>query len=331
LGTLLKNSKNISPGMLIGLSILGLVIVLLPLIVRGYYWMHVIIMTGMNAILGMTFALLFSTGLITIGAAAFWAIGAYASALLVMNLGLSFWSALPAAGVVAGIAALCVGAIIVRTPGIAFLVLTLVFCAIMQSVFGYIEVFGGWGGITSIPRPNAISIPFCGQIQFISKTPYYYLMLFVLLLTMIVFYALYTSRIGRAWRAIRLNPRLAETLGINLYAYRLMAFVIACTFAGLAGSFYAHYFLTIQPSTFSVIRSVYIQIYGILGGLEYYILGPIVGSLAMTFVPELLRITPAVEPYFTGGLLILLVLFLPKGIMSLAEWILLVTGRPKSG
>jgi len=89
--------------------------------------------------------------------------------------------------------------------------------------------------------------------------------------------------------------------------------------AGLVGSFYAHYFGTIEPGTFSVFKSIYIQIYSILGGLNFYLMGPIIGALIMTLVPEFLRVGKEIEPILTGGILILLVIFLPGGILSLPE------------
>jgi len=293
---------------------LGIILLLLPLIIKSPYQMHLIIMLCINIVLGMSFAMLFSTGLITIGAAAFWAVGAYASALLVMNLDLSFWLALPLASIITGMIGLVLGSIIVRAPGVAFVVQTMVINMIVVQALGQIGFLGGWGGILGIPRPNPIA-----SIKFVSKTHYYYLILFLLLLTVAVFYGLYSSRIGRAWRSIRLNPRLAQTLGIDLFRYRLLAFIIASMSAGLVGSFYAHYFGTIEPGTFSVFKSIYIQIYGILGGLNFYLMGPIIGALIMTLVPEFLRIGKEIEPILTGGILILLVIFLPGGILSLPE------------
>jgi branched-chain amino acid transport system permease protein len=292
--------------------LLGIIILTLPLIIKSPYQMHLIIMLCINIILGLSFAMLFSAGLITIGAAAFWAIGAYGSALLVMNLDLSFWLALPLSSIITGIIALVLGSIIVRAPGVAFVVQTMVINMIVVQALGQIEFLGGWGGILGIPGPNPI-----GSIKFVSKTHYYYFILFLLLLTVVIFYALYSCRIGRAWRSIRLNPRLAQTLGINLFRYRLLAFIIASMSAGLVGSFYAHYFGTIEPGTFSVFKSIYIQIYSILGGLNFYLMGPIIGALIMTLVPEFLRVGKEIEPILTGGILIVLVIFLPGGILSL--------------
>ena len=98
-----------------------------------------------------------------------------------------------------------------------------------------------------------------------------------------------------------------------------MVFTIASAFAGLTGSFYAHYYETIEPETFIIFKSLYIQIYGILGGLNFYILGPTIGASIMTFAPEFLRITQEYEPIYTGSMLILLAIILPGGILSIPE------------
>ncbi len=295
-------------------AILIAVGLLIPFFITSSYQLHLIIMLFINVVLAMSFSMLISTGLITIGAASFWAIGAYTSAILVLNYDLSFWIALPLATLVTGLVALALGAVIVRTPGVAFVVQTMVVNMIVVQALGQIEYLGGWGGILGIPTPDPI-----GTLRFSSKVNSYYLALFLLLIIVLAFAALYSSRIGRAWSAIRLNPRLAQSLGINLFRYRLIAFVISAMASGVVGSFYAHYFGTIEPGTFSVFKSIYVQIYGILGGLNFYIMGPIVGAFIMTLLPEFLRISKEIEPILTGAILVLLVIFLPGGILSFPE------------
>ena len=287
---------------------------LLPLVITSAYQMHLVIMTCINIMLALSFSLLYSIGLITMAGATFWAIGAYCSALVVLKGGFSFWVALPASGLAAALAGVALGSVLVRVPGVAFLIKTLVLAMIVPEVFGYFDFFGGWAGLLGIPGPDPI-----GPLIFVRKVPYYYLGLGLLFINILVFHALYTSRVGRAWSAVRLNPNLAETLGINLYGHRILAFVISSASAGVAGSFYAHYFQTLEPGMFSVFKAILIQIYSILGGLGFYILGPVVGAAIMTFVPELLRISKEIEPILTGLVLILLVIFLPGGILSLPE------------
>ena len=299
------------------LGVSAVIAAVLPLIVHDPYFLHLVILIFLNATLGMGFSLIFSSGLITLGAAAFWGIGAYASALLVTKAGLSFWAALPSAMVISGIIAIFIGYFIVRYVGAGFVVFTLLFCLLTDKVFGYFDVFGGWGGLTAIPAPNPLYLPSLGKITFSNKAEYYYLGLFLVVIIVVVLHSLYSSRIGRVWKAIRFGPELAQTLGVNVNRYRLAAFSLASAFAGLLGSFYAHYNMTISPLTFDVLKSVHIQIYAILGGLEFYIFGPFIGSFIFTLLPEFLRINDAIEPYVTGVALIVLVVFLPGGLTGL--------------
>jgi len=294
------------------LFIVLVILVSLPLIVKGSYLQHLFIMVLITSVLGMTFSMIFCcTGMVTLGIGAFYGIGAYACAILVMKLDLSFWLALPLAVMITGIIALGFGLLTIRNPGIPFVLLTMCFVQIIEQITGQLEFFGGWGGFMMIPRPDPI-----GPIEFTTKLPYYYLMLFLFLLVVLIFQALYTSRIGRVWKAISLSPGLAQTLGINVYRYRVLAFVIASCAAGLVGSFYAHYLQLVAPATFGGFFSILIQLYAILGGIHFYILGPTLGAIILTFFPEFLRITEGIEPLITGALLLIIVIFFPTGILG---------------
>lgn len=301
---------------LIILLVLAIILVLIPVVVHSPYYIHLLIMTGINIALAMTFVLVLKTGLVTLAIAAFWAVGAYSSALLVMRLEWSFWLSLPTSALITGIIALCIGYLLIKTAGFGFVILSAVIGMLAPVIIGNVSALGGYQGIAHIPPPNPINISFLPSLEFVSKTPYYYLMLFLLLLVMLSFSGLYASWAGRAWTAIGLNPNLAESLGISVFKYRLLAFVVACTATGLMGSFYAHYIGTITPGAFGVFKTIYLHVYAILGGLDFAILGPVVGTFLMTFFPEFLRITKEIEPIFTGLLLILLILFLRGGILG---------------
>jgi branched-chain amino acid transport system permease protein len=301
--------------LLAGLFIVGSA--LIPLVVRSPYYLHLLIMSGLNTILAMSFVLMLRTGLISLAIAAFWGMGAYASTLFVMKLTLSFWLSLPAATVLVGLIALGIGFVFVRNAGFGFLMLTAVLGMLIVVVFGNLPFLGGYAGIDGIPAPDPIFLPFFKPVEFSSKVPYYYLMLCLLLLTILVYTAFYHAWTGRAWMAIGLTPRLAESVGVNVFRYRLWAFVIGSATAGLAGSFYAHYVSAVIPGSFDVFKTIHAHIYAILGGVEFAFLGPLIGSLIMTLVPEFLRIAREIEPIITGLLVILLILFLPRGILSL--------------
>jgi branched-chain amino acid transport system permease protein len=273
-------------------------------------------MAFIATILGMSFSMIYSTGLITLGAAALYGIGAYASTLLSMKLGLSFWVTLPLAVIVTGIIALVFGLIVIKAGTFVFVLLTMLFGLVVVQVAGSVRFFGGWGGITNVPRPSPIFIPFHGPIEFVKRAPYYYLALFLLLLIVLIFYALYRSRIGRAWKAIKQSSRLAQSMGINIYRYRVLAFVIASCASGAIGSFYVHYYQVVLPDMASGLVSIYIQVYAALGGLQFYILGPAIGAAIMIFGFEFLRIAEEMQPIIFGALLIGIIVFFPGGILG---------------
>jgi branched-chain amino acid transport system permease protein len=313
------NSKSTIPSRFARSSVLVLSLataISIPWIVPSPYYLHLFIIAGMNAVLAMTFILLLRAGLISLANATFWGVGAYASTVLGTKCHLSFWLALPSSFVITGIVALCIGFFLVRSSGFDFLILTAILGMVAVLVFANIPGLGGFQGIEGIPPPDPVRLPFLGSVEF-SKVAFYYLMLFLLMVAVLIFSAFYTSWAGRAWMAIGLKPQLALSLGVNLFRYKLLAFTVSSSIAGMAGCFYAHYIGAIVPNTFDLFKTIHIHIYAILGGLGFPFWGPIVGSLLMTFVPEFLRVTEEVEPIFTGLLMILLILFLPRGLLSL--------------
>jgi len=198
--------------------------------------------------------------------------------------------------------------------------LTIVIGLLFNILAGNISYLGGWNGISSIPPPDPINFPFLGPIEFVSKVQFFYLGLFLFLIIILISYCFYASSIGRAWNAIGISPRLAESIGVNLFKYKLTSFVLSATLCGLIGSFFAHYQAYVLPDHFGMWQNIYVQIYVFLGGAAFAFLGPIVGSAIMTFIPEFLRVTSEVTPVFTGALLIVLVLFLPEGLLGLGKY-----------
>ncbi len=295
------------------------VLVFLPIIIKNPYILHLFIMAYVNIVLGMGFSMNYSTGLINIGVASYYAIGAYASTLLVMKLGLSFWVALPTAIIITGILSFLTGLAFIRAGAFTFVILTMLFNLAIVEALGQIELLGGWRGFVGIPRPNPVAIPFHAPIEFSTHIPCYYLILFILLLIMLAFYALYSSRIGRAWKAIKQGSNLAETLGINVYYYRVFGFVVASSALGAVGSFYASYFGTMEPGTFGGFTSILVQLYSGLGGFEFYIFGPAIGAIIMIFGPELLRITSEIQPIIFGAFLVVIILVFPRGILGILQ------------
>jgi len=303
----------------IGLLVLLIMGSLIPVFVASPYYLDLIIIWMLNSVLAMTFLLMLRTGLISMAIVAFYGIGAYASTMLVMKLGLTFWLSLPLSALTAIVIALIFSLPLIKYTGFTFVILTTVIGMVFGIAVGNIKWLGGYSGISGIPPPDPIKISFLPPLEFVSKVHFYYLAFFLSVISILVMCAFYAAWTGRAWTAIGLNQRLAESLGINVFRFKLAGFLVASGISGLLGSFYAHYQSFIQPESFGIFSTIYLQIYAILGGIGYPITGPIFGTAVMTFIPEVLRITREAGTIFLGALVILLILFLPKGLLSLVE------------
>jgi len=271
----------------------------------------------MYAVLAMCFIILLRNDLITLGIAAFWGIGAYASTMLVMKADVSFWVALPAAAIITGLFAFIFGLVLIRNPGFSFIIMTMLIGLLFVVVVGSTQWLGGYTGIVAIPAPDPITIPFLTTIKFTSSISQYYLMLFLFVISVLIISAFYASSIGRAWTAIGLNSQLAASIGINVFRYRMLAFIVSCAITGLIGAYYAHFIGCLHPDTFNIFKTIYVHMYAILGGIGYPFLGPTIGSGVLVLFPEFMRITREIEPIITGLLLIVLMIFLPTGVLSL--------------
>jgi branched-chain amino acid transport system permease protein len=293
--------------------------VCVPLFVHSPYYLDLVIIVMVNAVLAMTFILTLRAGLINLGIVSFWGVGAYASAVFTLKLGLSFWLALPMATLFTALVALILGFVLIGSGsnGFTFVILSAVVGMIFSTLVGSIGWLGGYDGISSIPVPGTLHLGVTTVDFSSSKVPFFYLGLGLMLFVMLVFRALYSGWAGRAWTAIGLNPRLAESIGVSLTRYKLVAFVVSSAVAGLIGSFYAHYEGFVTPSTFSMWQTIYVQCYAILGGVAFPLLGPIVGAGVMTLLPETLRIASVWASVITGAILVLLVLFFPNGLLGL--------------
>ncbi|MBN1630867.1 MAG: branched-chain amino acid ABC transporter permease [Thermoleophilia bacterium] len=300
-------------------AVLFLFVAVLPQFISSDYYMHLLIVIMMNAVLAMTFIILLRAGMLNMSIAAFWGIGAYSSAMLTLKGGLSFWAALPVSIVIAACVAALFGAIIVRYSGLGFIMPSLIFGFIVPLVFATFKVFGGRVGLIRIPPVNTIPLPGGADIVFGSTRSYYYLLLVFAVVVIVVTLALYRAWTGRVWRAMGLSTDLAQSVGISLFRYRLLGFVICSAMAALMGVFFAHYSTNIMPESYGVFKVIYVQMYAILGGVAAPILGPIIGAGVLVVIPELLRVTKGFEPMITGAIIILILIFVPQGIMGLFQ------------
>ncbi len=308
--------RFISRRLVIYIAIL-VILVLLPIFLKSPYERHLLItiMTGSIAALG--FRLVYNTGKTSFAQGSFVAIGAYTSALLVTRLSLSFWLALPLAGLVSAALGGIIGYPALKLRGAYFAILTFGLAeAIHLALLNGGGFTGGVMGITGIPLPNPIVLPGLAPIEFTSKVPYYYLALALLVLTIVVMYRLDHSRMGRIFGAIYDNDKLAESVGVNLGRYTTLAFTIACFFSGLAGSFLAHYVRVITPSSYGLWQGVYYLMYAIIGGAGS-VFGPIIGTASLLYLSRLLIAYGRYQLMIYGAILIVFMIFLPNGLLSL--------------
>jgi branched-chain amino acid transport system permease protein len=244
-------------------------------------------------------------------------IGAYTSALLVMKLGLSSWFALILAGVAAGGFACLIGFPFARLKGMYFSMVTMFMTEVILMVSEqWQSLTGGSAGIMNIPRPDPIKIAGIFDIGFKSYLDLYYLMLILVIVSLIILYLIEHSRIGRSWQAISRDDLLAESVGINVAAYKVLGFTIGSFFAGLFGAFYSQFYNVITPSEFGFFFSIYILVYMIVGGRRNFI-GPVIGCLLLLLIPELIGGLGGYRPFVFVAILMAVLYTLPDGMASL--------------
>jgi branched-chain amino acid transport system permease protein len=304
---------------LIGFFLIFALFALVPVFIKSPYYLGLFIIAIVYTVLAITFILLLRAGMVSLAVAAFWGIGAYASATFVTKFHMSFWLSLPTATALSVLLALTIGAFVIKNAGFSFVVVTAVIGMLFPVTIGNIKYFGGYSGFSGIPRPDAIHLPLLPAIEFTSKIQYYYFALFLFIIVVIIILAFYAAWTGRAWMAIGYDPVLAESIGINLFKYRMAAFAIGSGIAGMMGVFYAHYTKFLLPDTFGMFTTINTQVYSILGGIGFAVMGPLVGTVIMTFFTEFMRFTGEISPMFSGVILVLLIMFLPTGILSLLD------------
>ena len=285
----------------------------LPILIGDPYWLHVYIMTCLNIILAASLRVLWNVGLLSCGHAAFMGIGAYTSALLAKEIGLSPWLGMLAGGGLSVVVSVVLGYPALRLTGIYFVLVTFAF----NEVFFLIatrwrEFTGGPSGLLGIPRPEGIPA---------GKLAYAYFASILLWLSLIILFRFEQSRVGRIWLAIRDTELRSRCVGIQTTHYKLFAFAVSSFFAGVAGAVYAHYIGFISPTDFTIWQSIYAQIYMIVGGVSAFA-GPILGSVVLTVLSEFIRAAGPLQSVVYGTLLAVVMLFYPEGLISLGRFFL---------
>lgn len=293
------------------IAVIILILCLVPFITHNTYYIHILIMILIGVILALSLRLVMNVGEVSFCHGAMMAIGAYASAILSTKIGISFWLCLPLAAIVAAIIGLLLGVLVLRLKGVYFFLITFAFGeAVLLIMKLWRGLTGGPQGIYSIKQPEMISAP----------SAYYYLALGLGILTLFVMYRFDTSAYGRCFKAIRENEDLAGSTGMNTMAYKVIAFTTACFFAGLAGSYYAHYIRSIAPYVFDFHRSLEIIVYTVVGGAGS-ILGPLIGPAILGTLSEVFHAFESFSLLAFGLLLVITVLIVPGGIVDLPQLI----------
>lgn len=305
----------------IAVGVLIVALFAIPVFTRDPYYLHVLIAAGIQAILAVGLWMLLTAGNITVAQASFLGIGSYMSVLLVVRLGWSFWAAFPVCGLVASAFALILGVPTLRLRGVYFVMVTVGFGMILNTVWTrYWWVFGFHTGVIDIPPPGSVSLFGLYTIQFGSqyRVSFYYLTLLFALVMLLIMYRMTHSRVGLTFNAIRSADDLSASVGINLSRYRIIAFTATCFFAGAAGSLYAHYTTFISNQSFAFQQSANVLMATVIGGTGAFA-GPILGVGFMSVLSEVLRPLQEYIPLVQGATLILVLVFMPRGIFGAVE------------
>ena len=294
---------------------------LLPVFVQSPYWLHVLITMWTYIIVTASLRFTITMGEWSFAHVPLMGMGAYASALLMMKLGLSFWIALPLGVLATAVISIFIYWPCLPTTGTFFFFTSFAFGEVMRLCWARVKnPFGGSGGLVLIPVPNSIHIPGFPVIEFgpLYKIPYYYLGLVLMLFSLLMLYLLEGSRLGRVAEAIKESNLLSQFVGIRVWRYKMVILVIGSVFAAMGGSIYAHYTTLVLPVDFYWGLGVYIIIYAVVGGTRRFS-GPIVGVVLFVLLRELLRPIVMYVPLVYGLILAATLTFLPEGLTSLPD------------
>jgi branched-chain amino acid transport system permease protein len=291
---------------------------LVPTVVSNNVVLTVLIFAFILGILGVSFNLIFGfTGQLSLFHAAAFGLSAYATYLSMLHWGISFWLGMVTALVFVTLISIVIGAICFRfkLKELYFAIVTLAFSELARLVIlNWTTFTNGSLGINFALTPT-IWLPGRGIVPVAGTTMWYYLSLVAVALAVGVYSRLLSSWMGRAFAAIRLNDALADTLGINVFRYKLICFIAANAGAAVAGSLYAFYIGYIDPNYFSVDQSLAIIAMALLGGREF-VAAPIVGALVLTALPHVISFNAEVRILIYGLILILTILLMPRGIVG---------------
>jgi branched-chain amino acid transport system permease protein len=285
------------------------------------YIAHYLVMVGIYTILAVSLNLLVGySGIFSLAHAAVYGIGAYASALVALKLGLGFWGGLVVAAAAGACAAALVAIPSLRVAGDYYIVASFGLQVVILTVFmNWTDLTNGHAGLAGIPRPRFFGLVFDNPFKYVG------LSLALAALTYAICRRLTDSAFGRTLRAVREDEIAAQAMGKNVVLVKVVITTISSALGALAGSLYAHYITYINPSSFTLDESIFITSLVILGGTER-LAGPVVGAFVLLAVPEALKflaipdtVAAPTRQILYGGLLILFMFVRPEGILGRAR------------
>ncbi|MFZ2446502.1 MAG: branched-chain amino acid ABC transporter permease [Syntrophobacteraceae bacterium] len=278
------------------------------------HYVDVMVFAGIFSLVCIGLSLLMGyAGQISLAQAAFFGIGAYTSGILTSKFGVNPWLAIPAGMTACAAVAWIVGVPALRLKGHYLAMATLGFGVIVNIIFAEeVKWTGGPSGMADIPYLRVAGY------KITSDLAWYYLVWGVVFLALIFCFHVLHSRVGRALRAIHEEERAAESVGVPTARYKVMVFILSAVLASIAGSLYTHYVTCLNPSSFNLMWSMRFMLMVMVGGM-HSLWGALVGTVLMTFVGnEWLQIFAELEVLVYGSILLVVALFLPGGIVSLA-------------
>ncbi len=292
---------------MIVLMALAALAMMIPLAANNYVlevltnaWFYAILCLGLNIVVGYA-------GLLDLGYAAFFAVGAYTTGILTSKFGVNFWLTIPVAVSCSMLAGLIIGGPTLRLRSDYLAIVTLGFGEIVRIIARNLEITGGASGLIGIDRPSLFGFELSRGIHF------YYVFLLLAILACFISYRLQNSRLGRAWQYVREDEDAAEAMGIGRVAVKLYAYVIGAMFGGVAGCFFAAKMTAISPETFTFSQSVLILLGVVLGGMGK-IPGVIIGAFALVLFPEVFRGLGSMRMLIFGIVMLVIMLYRPEGI-----------------
>lgn len=307
---------------IIAIVFLLVIIPVILLVIQRNDFLYGITSVAILATISAGVWLSFYMGRINMGQGAYALIGAYTTAVLVVQYDISFWIALFVSGFVAAFFSILIGLPILRLRGVYFSMVTLTLTEVVRLIaIALVPLTNGPRGITNIPLPGELSlfgitiIPDFATLQN-SKIAFYYLAVVVMIISFAVVHRLVNSRMGILLKSLQQNEELASSFGVNIAYLRVISYAISSFLGGIGGAIFINLTQSVYPTTFQVADSINYMLYTFLGGLAY-VFGPILGAFVLYFSWDMLFIFKEYQLLIYSSIMILLMLFLPNGILSL--------------